>query len=106
MTDDAPVLRARMYGEDDLSSLPVFAGGFINFGFWQDLAADQPITVEQRVESQFALYRLVFERLGVGERDAVLEIGSGTGVGAAWAFTEFGPRELHGVDLRTCREIT
>ncbi|MBC6448199.1 class I SAM-dependent methyltransferase [Actinokineospora xionganensis] len=99
MTDDAPVLRSRMYGEDDLSSLPVFAGGFINFGFWPGLAADQPISVEQRVESQFALYRLVFEQLGVNAGDAVLEIGSGTGVGAAWAFAEFGPRELHGVDL-------
>ena len=25
-----------MYGEDDLGSLPLFGGGFINFGFWLD----------------------------------------------------------------------
>ncbi|CRK62057.1 methyltransferase [Alloactinosynnema sp. L-07] len=99
MSDDAVALRAKMYGEDDLSSLPVFAGGFINFGYWRDIPIDGEITVDQRVDSQLALYRLVMDKLGVGPADAVVEIGSGTGVGAAWAVAEVGPREWHGVDL-------
>ncbi|WP_436494389.1 class I SAM-dependent methyltransferase [Actinokineospora sp. HUAS TT18] len=99
VTDDAVALRAKMYGTDDLSSLPVFAGGFINFGYWRDIPIDGDVTVEQRVDSQLALYRLVVDRLGVGAADSVVEIGSGTGVGAAWAFAEVGPREWCGVDL-------
>lgn len=85
-----------MYGEDDLSSLPVFAGGFINFGYWRGIPLDPPISVRQRVDSQLALYRLVYADLA-GLR--VLEVGPGTGVGPAWAFAECAPAELHGVDL-------
>lgn len=93
---DAAGLRARMYGEDDLSSLPVFAGGFINYGYWRGIPLDHPISQEHRVESQLALYRLVYADLA-GLR--VVEVGPGTGVGPGWAFAECGPAELHGVDL-------
>jgi ubiquinone/menaquinone biosynthesis C-methylase UbiE len=99
MIENAATLRARMYGEDDLSSLAIFAGGFINFGYWRDIPYDGPCTVEQRIESQTALYRQVFASLQVGAADTVLEVGSGTGVGGALAFAEFGPKELHGIDL-------
>ena len=93
---DAAALRAKMYGEDDLSSFRLFAGGFINYGLWRGIPLDEPISVERRVESQLALYRLAYEGLA-GLR--VLEVGPGTGVGAGWAFAECGPAELHGVDL-------
>jgi MPBQ/MSBQ methyltransferase len=95
MTDVA-ALRAKMYGEDDLSSLPVFAGGFINYGYWRGIPLDGPISEEQRVESQLALYRLVYADLAGA---TVVEVGPGTGVGPGWAFAECGPAELHGVDL-------
>ncbi|MFC7613318.1 class I SAM-dependent methyltransferase [Actinokineospora soli] len=93
---DAAALRARMYGEDDLSSLPVFAGGFINYGYWRGIPIDGPISQEQRVDSQLALYRLVYADLA-GLR--ALEVGPGTGAGPGWAFAACGPAELHGVDL-------
>ncbi|GAA4418030.1 hypothetical protein GCM10023148_16350 [Actinokineospora soli] len=85
-----------MYGEDDLSSLPVFAGGFINYGYWRGIPIDGPISQEQRVDSQLALYRLVYADLA-GLR--ALEVGPGTGAGPGWAFAACGPAELHGVDL-------
>ncbi|MGW5053352.1 methyltransferase domain-containing protein [Actinokineospora sp. NPDC004072] len=94
--DDARALRAKMYGEDDLSSLPVFAGGFINYGYWRGIPLEPPISAERRVASQLALYRLIYADLA-GLR--VLEVGPGTGVGPGWAFAECGPAELHGVDL-------
>ncbi|WP_229787148.1 class I SAM-dependent methyltransferase [Actinokineospora fastidiosa] len=94
--EDARALRARMYGEDDLSSVPVFAGGFINYGYWRGIPVDRPISEADRVRSQLALYRLVYADLA-GRR--VLEVGPGTGVGPGWAFAECGPAELHGVDL-------
>ncbi|MDQ3403955.1 MAG: class I SAM-dependent methyltransferase, partial [Actinomycetota bacterium] len=97
---DAAARRAKMYGEDDLSSLPVFAGGFINYGYWRDIPlGDGDITLEQRVRSQLELYRLVFTDIGVGAADRVLEVGCGLGVGGTWALTEFGAAEMHGVDL-------
>ena len=51
----------RAYGEGDLAALPVFAGGFINFGYWAGIPLDGELTVEQRVASQRALYDLVVD---------------------------------------------
>ncbi|GLW95295.1 class I SAM-dependent methyltransferase [Actinokineospora globicatena] len=96
MTDPV-ALRARMYGEDDLSSIPVFGGGFINFGFWRDIPLTGELTEQDRVRSQLDLYRQVYA--GVGPADRVVEVGSGLGVGAAWAVEELGPVSITGVDL-------
>ena len=68
----------RAYGEGDLAALPVFAGGFINFGYWAGIPLDGELTVEQRVASQRALYDLVVDALGVGPGDRVLEVGAGS----------------------------
>ena len=56
-------LRARMYGPQDLSSLPLFAGGFINFGYWRGIPLDGELSVEQRISSQQQLYRLPLARI-------------------------------------------
>jgi cyclopropane fatty-acyl-phospholipid synthase-like methyltransferase len=88
----------RAYGEGDLAALPVFAGGFINFGYWAGIPLDGELTVEQRVASQRALYDLVVDALGVGPGDRVLEVGSGHGVGARRVLLR-GPALVRGVDL-------
>ncbi|TQM81683.1 methyltransferase family protein [Saccharothrix saharensis] len=88
----------RAYGEGDLAALPVFAGGFINFGYWAGIPLDGELTVEQRVASQRALYDLVVDALGVGPGDRVLEVGSGRGVGARRVLLR-GPALVRGVDL-------
>lgn len=92
-------LRSAMYGKDDLSSLSLFAGGFINYGYWRNIELDGDITAEQRVVSQQELYRLVLGALAVSTSDRVLEVGCGLGVGCALTAEEFGPRQVRGIDL-------
>ena len=93
----AAAKRAAMYGEVDLGSFELFSGNFINYGYWESVP-DRPITVEERTESQAALYRKVVGGLGVTESDVVLEVGCGIGVGAALTLREFRPGALVGLD--------
>lgn len=88
----------RVYGVGDLAALPVFAGGFINFGYWAGIPLDGELTVEQRIASQQALYDLVVAALGIGPGDRVLEVGSGRGLGARRVLGR-GPALVRGVDL-------
>src|SRR5688500_4225290 len=88
----------RVYGVGDLAALPVFAGGFINFGYWAGIPLDGELTVEQRIASQQALYDLVVAALGIGPGDRVLEAGSGRGLGARRVLSR-GPALVRGVDL-------
>ncbi len=92
-------LRARMYGPHDLSSAPLFAGGFINFGYWRGISLNGELSVEQRISSQQQLYRLVLGRLAVSDADRVLEIGCGLGLGCALAVEELGAADVRGIDL-------
>ncbi|MFJ8692993.1 class I SAM-dependent methyltransferase [Streptomyces roseolilacinus] len=57
-----PVVRA-VYGPDDLGSVPVFRGGFINFGCWDGIPLDGPLTAEDRERSERQLYRRVLDAL-------------------------------------------
>ncbi|QQQ76691.1 methyltransferase domain-containing protein [Saccharothrix sp. 6-C] len=88
----------RVYGVGDLAALPVFAGGFINFGYWAGIPLDGELTVEQRIASQRALYDLVVAALGIGPGDRVIEVGSGRGLGARRVLAR-GPALVRGVDL-------
>ncbi len=90
--------RARMYGENDLSSLAIFSGNYINFGYWQDFTAGQ-ISVEERTASQANLYRIVLRRLEIEPTDVTLEVGCGIAPGTALALREFGPRVAYGLDI-------
>ena len=91
--------RDRMYGENDLSKREIFAGGYLNFGYWRDIRFRQRLTTEQRVVSQEALYRLVLDTLDITEGDRLLEVGCGIGRGTALAAEEYPVREIHGTDL-------
>ncbi|WP_035700323.1 class I SAM-dependent methyltransferase, partial [Glycomyces tenuis] len=82
--------RDLMYGEQDLSSLTIFSGSFINYGYWSDVDPDRPITVDERTESQAEMYRRVVSRLEPGLGERLLELGCGIGVGAALVAREFG----------------
>lgn len=88
--------RDRMYG--DLMRLELFAGGYLNFGYWRDIRARE-LTTEHRVASQQAMYRLVVESLEVADQDRLLEVGSGLGRGAALVAEEYPARDVSGVDL-------
>ena len=93
---------AVMYNEEDLSKCALFAGKFINFGYYiGDLA--KPITITERVESQKNLYRLIAQALSITHEDNILEVGAGLGVGAALVFKEFSPKALTGIDFSTAQ---
>ncbi|ASU84088.1 SAM-dependent methyltransferase [Nocardiopsis gilva YIM 90087] len=100
-SEERGALLASMYGSEDLSSFSLFSGNFINFGYWADdvLATGEPITVDQRTRSQEDLYRVVVDQLDVRPDDILLEAGCGIGVGTALVVREFGPAEVHGLDL-------
>jgi cyclopropane fatty-acyl-phospholipid synthase-like methyltransferase len=90
--------RAAMYGEDDLSSMAIFSGNYINFGYWQDFTPGL-VSVDERTESQANLYRIVLRSLEIDSGDVTLEIGCGIATGTALALREFDPSVVHGLDL-------
>jgi cyclopropane fatty-acyl-phospholipid synthase-like methyltransferase len=96
--DSGASRRAAMYGADDLSSMAVFSGNFINFGYWQDFTPGV-ISLDERTESQANLYRTVLRRLMIDPTDVALEVGCGIAVGTALALREFNPRAVYGLDL-------
>ncbi|MEU8786636.1 class I SAM-dependent methyltransferase [Streptomyces sp. NPDC048637] len=87
------------YGPADLSSLSLFGGGFINFGYWQGIDLDQPLTEEARVSSQQAMYRHVLATLAPAEGPHALEVGCGLGVGCSVALKEYGFAHVTGMDI-------
>ncbi|WSF37011.1 methyltransferase domain-containing protein [Streptomyces sp. NBC_01351] len=87
------------YGPADLSSVPVFAGGFINFGYWQAIDLTGPLSVADRVRSQQDLYRHVLGSAAPVEGRRMLEVGCGLGVGCALALWEYAPAHLTGMDI-------
>ncbi|MFF7295782.1 methyltransferase domain-containing protein [Streptomyces sp. NPDC008265] len=96
------------YGSADLSAEPVFAGGFINFGHWQAVDLDGPLSPEDRIRSEQDLYRQVLDA-AAPRGGRALEIGCGLGLGCALALEEYAPASVTGVDvhpqqLRRARE--
>jgi MPBQ/MSBQ methyltransferase len=72
-------VRRNVYGTDDLGTLSIFGGGFINFGYWRDIAIDGVVTLEQRVASQQAMYDLVVDALQIGAEIAYWKSAAGAG---------------------------
>ncbi|WUI78815.1 class I SAM-dependent methyltransferase [Streptomyces sp. NBC_00400] len=87
------------YGPADLSSMPLFGGGFINFGHWQDIDLDRPLTEHDRISSQQAMYRHVLATLAAAQEPRALEVGPGLGVGCTVALKEYGFAHVTGMDI-------
>ncbi|GGM77476.1 hypothetical protein GCM10012275_55240 [Longimycelium tulufanense] len=96
---DPADLRARMYGPEDLAAEPLFAGGFINFGFWSSIPLDRRLDVGHRIASQRRLYEVALDTLGPCHDTRLLEVGCGRGLGSALAATAYGVPEVHAIDL-------
>lgn len=89
----------KTYGPADLSSVPVFAGGFINFGYWRSIDLAGPLTVDERVRSQEDMYRHVLDAAGPLAGRRIVEVGCGLGVGCALALREYRPERVTGMDI-------
>ncbi|MEE1929128.1 class I SAM-dependent methyltransferase [Streptomyces sp. TRM 70351] len=87
------------YGPADLSGDRSFAGGFINFGYWQGVDLGLPLGEAERVRSQEDLYRRVLDAAGLPREPKVLEVGCGLGMGCAVALRERGPATVTGMDI-------
>ncbi|MGW4802708.1 class I SAM-dependent methyltransferase [Kitasatospora sp. NPDC004272] len=104
-----PAAVQETYGPDDVSRTPFFAGGFINFGHWQDIDLGRPLDGAARIRSQENLYRCVLDAaLPPGAPvPRVLEVGCGIGMGCALALREYGAAltgmDIHPEQLRRAR---
>ncbi|CCB87863.1 methyltransferase domain-containing protein [Simkania negevensis] len=86
--------------EDGLHHLSMFEGGYINFGYWDHVKSDNGIlTKSQRIESEKNLYRFVGKRMRLGNRDKVLELGCGLGLGTVFLYENYYIDEIIGVDF-------
>ncbi|MFG2115080.1 class I SAM-dependent methyltransferase [Streptomyces sp. NPDC048718] len=96
-----PMVR-ETYGPVDLSREPIFAGGFINFGYWRAIDLERPVGEAERVRSQEDLYRHVLDTLtaaGLPRHPRILDVGCGLGMGCAIALREYGPVAVTGLDI-------
>ncbi len=81
------------------SSTPIFPGGFSNFGYWKNIYLPKEISFQDRIQSQVNLYMYLLNKLEITREDALLEIGSGSGMGTLHAFDQYKPKSLIGLDI-------
>ncbi|MER5969924.1 class I SAM-dependent methyltransferase [Streptomyces sp. NPDC002055] len=89
----------KTYGPFDLSTVPAFTGGFINFGYWRDIPVGRPLTGEDRLRTEQELYRVVLREFDRTVGLDAVDVGCGIGLGAALALREFGFGEVCGLDV-------
>lgn len=97
----SPVVRPEVwetYGPADLSAVPVFAGGFINFGYWKAVDLGRSLSQGDRIRSEQDLYRHVLDAVAP-EGGRAVEVGCGLGLGCALTLEEYGPTAVTGVDI-------
>ncbi|MET9348735.1 class I SAM-dependent methyltransferase [Streptomyces termitum] len=91
------------YGPADLSGEPIFAGGFINFGYWRGIDLNAPLDEADRIRSQQDLYRRVWDAVAPMDRQRLLEVGCGLGMGCALALHERHPAGVTGMDIHSAQ---
>jgi MPBQ/MSBQ methyltransferase len=95
-----PGTLTQMYGESDLSKLPVFQGGFINFGYWPiNMAKNEKISVKQRIKYSEEMYRVLGDLADIAQDHSILEVGCGAGQGSSLLSTHYQPKWVIGLDL-------
>src|SRR5581483_10890651 len=87
-----------LYDETNQGSSPLFPGGFINFGYWKQISLDKELSFQNRIQSQANLYAHVLNKLDVRSEDALLEVGSGLGMGGLYTLEHYKPKSLIGLD--------
>ena len=91
---------SQMYGKADLSKLPIFQGGFINFGYWPTPFFDnEKITVKQRTACSREMYRVIGDLAGILEKHSLLEVGCGLGYGSTFLSQHYEPKLVVGMHI-------
>lgn len=87
--------------ELDIGDLPNFEGGYINFGYWDDLLPikNRKMSKYERIKGSKNLYLLVINSLKIKSTDYVLEVGCGRGYGSAIVSENFKPAQILGIDI-------
>lgn len=94
-----PASIRQMYGEADLSALPIFQGGFIDFGYWNEAQSVSTITTEERAAASKAMYKVIGDLCGIMRHHDVLDVGSGLGHGTSLISSLYAPRITVGLDI-------
>ena len=90
----------QMYGKSDLSKLPIFQGGFINFGYWSNTVIDNKrITIDDRIASSKEMYRVMGNLTKIFKQDSLLEVGCGLGYGSTFLSQHYSPKLVFGLDI-------
>lgn len=89
-----------LYGEENTILDEFFpSNSYINFGYYPYPIFDHPITIEERIHSQAALYEYIFQLLELEESDHLLEVGCGRGDGCTLLKSHFSVASITGLDL-------
>lgn len=88
----------QMYADNDLGTHPLFPGGFINFGYWENFNPSDRIKLVERIASQVALYDRVLDPVTTEPGANLLEVGYGKGYGAMLAVYDHNAASVTGVD--------
>lgn len=98
--EQSPQSTEQMYAEADLSKVPIFQGGFINFGYWPNpLFQGNEITKEQRTAASKEMYRVIANLANILEGHNVLEVGAGLGYGSSFISQQYDPKLVIGIDI-------
>lgn len=90
--------------------LPIFGGGYINYGYWKNIAEEEKkrrvddcvLTLEDRIQSGKDLYGEIIKLLDIKPDDVILEVGCGRGAGIYDFFCQSGKdsfKSLIGIDI-------
>ena len=88
-----------LYGDLNLTNSELFAGGYTNFGYWQQANHLGYISLQERALSSENLYRQVFNALKINKQDTILEVGCGLSNGIVLANELFQPTFSIGIDF-------
>lgn len=95
-----PASTQQMYGKSDLSLLPVFQGGWLNYGLYKHpFLYSREITTEQRIDCSREMYRMAGDLAQILKGHNILEVGSGLGYGATFLGQNYPLKLVIGLDI-------
>lgn len=91
-----------IYGdrEGNWGDLKIFAGSYINFGYWKDIDITKNVlTPDERIQSSRKLYEYTLKKLDYSLTDNIVELGCGRGVGMLQSFDCKKVQKVQGFDI-------